>query len=200
VRLAAVHCFHGRVFRAWSSAQPYLITNRSETLRSYRGVESQANLLFSPSMALLEIFRVILFVIEWVWTVSIMSVFPSQLMKKTTDSPIDKKVCLFDRQVDLSRCRFGTAWAAIAFAILTLAIIWYLLEFCTSVELPYNVEVIIFSWLAIWWVGFSTVFASFPVPLCASSYPHFLTPRIESRPFCNMSCFHVNSNLHFFGM
>jgi hypothetical protein len=107
-------------------------------------------------MALLEIARSILFVIEWIWTVSIMSLFPSQLIKKTVDSPVDKKVCLFDRQIDLSRCRFGTAWAAIAFIILTLTIIWYLLEFCTSIELPYNVEVIIFSWLAIWWVSIHT--------------------------------------------
>jgi hypothetical protein len=127
-------------------------------------------------MALIEIFRVILFVVEWIWTVSIMSVFPSQLMRKTADSPVDKKVCLFDRQVDLSRCRFGTAWAAIAFAILTLAIIWYLLEFCTSVELPYNVEVIIFSWLAIWWVRFSVSF-SFLAPLrSVKLLVHYLTP------------------------
>lgn len=45
------------------------------------------------------------------------------------------------------------AWATIAFLVLTITIIWYTLEYCSTIQLPGNVETVIFSWLTIWWVS-----------------------------------------------
>jgi hypothetical protein len=104
-------------------------------------------------MNFVEVSRVFLFLVEWIWTAVVAFVFPDKLIGKETGINSNNNVCRFDRQIDLSRCRFGLAWGLIALLILSATIIWYTLEFCTSLQLPNNVETVIMSWLALWWVG-----------------------------------------------
>lgn len=103
-------------------------------------------------MNFLELLRVALFVIEWIWTACATFLFPDKLVGKNAAVQPSGNVCYFDRQLDLSRCNFGFAWGLIAFLILSATLVWYSLGFCSSIQLPANVEVIIFSWLALWWV------------------------------------------------
>lgn len=105
-------------------------------------------------MNFLEVLRVCLFVIEWIWTACAAFLFPDKLVGKNASVLPDGNVCFFDRQLDLSRCNFGFAWGLIAFLVLSATLVWYSLGFCSSLQLPANVEVIIFSWLALWWVSF----------------------------------------------
>lgn len=100
-----------------------------------------------------EIFRVLLFIVEWIWTAVVAFIFPDKLIAGESKIKQGQNVCLFDRQIDLSRCRFGLAWGLIAFLILTAVIIWWTLEFCTEFVLPATVEVVVFSWLTLWWVS-----------------------------------------------
>lgn len=102
-------------------------------------------------MDFVEIARVLLFVIEWIWTACVAFIFPDQLIKGGPGKS-SAKACFFDRQQDLSRCNFGMAWGLIALFILTATLVWYGMNFCTSIRLPPNLEVVIFSWLALWWV------------------------------------------------
>jgi hypothetical protein len=99
-----------------------------------------------------EVLRALLFLIEFIWTSCATFIFPDQLIEKNTAVQASGNVCYFDRQLDLSRCNFGFAWGLIAFLILSTTIIWYALGFCTSIQLPANVEVVVFAWLALWWV------------------------------------------------
>lgn len=104
------------------------------------------------AMNFMEVARVALFFIEWIWTAVVAFIFPDKLIGKVPGLNGGNNVCHFDRQLDLSRCRFGLAWGLIAFLILSATIMWYSLDFCTSLQLPANVEVVIFSWLTLWWV------------------------------------------------
>lgn len=61
-------------------------------------------------MAILECCRLLLYLIEWVWTTTIMGIFPSQLATKeelTTGEMAD--ACLFNLHLGRSRCDFGVS-------------------------------------------------------------------------------------------
>jgi hypothetical protein len=103
-------------------------------------------------MNLGEVARAFLFLVEWIWTACVTFIFPDQLIEKNGEIKADGSICYFDRQLDLSRCNFGLSWGLIAFLLLSATLIWYSLDFCTSIQLPANVEVVIFSWLTLWWV------------------------------------------------
>lgn len=132
-------------------------------------------------MALLECCRLLLYLIEWIWTTVVLGIFPSQLKKDApTVDGTTEGICLFNMNVGQSRCNYGVsnlfctpcylfsmqtltflywlqtqmAWAAVAFVVLTVTIIWYALEYCSSIQLPGNVETTIFIWLSLWWVCF----------------------------------------------
>lgn len=113
-------------------------------------------------MAVAEPARLFLYLVEWLFTVSILGTFPAQLIIR--GQPLARAsgglgdVCLLSQTVGLSRCRFGVAWAAIAFGVLTIAVAWHLLDYCTRRSLPYNVETVIFGWLAAWWFVGGAVF------------------------------------------
>lgn len=104
-------------------------------------------------MAVMECCRLLLYLIEWIWTTVILGIFPNKL---TTTVELNDgtftDACLFNLNLGRSRCDFGIAWAAIAFIVLTSAMIWYCMEYCTPTQFPTNVETVIFSWLTVWWV------------------------------------------------
>eukprot|EP00173_Palmaria_palmata_P005232 Plantae.Rhodophyta-Palmaria_palmata.ctg8877.p1 GENE.Plantae.Rhodophyta-Palmaria_palmata.ctg8877~~Plantae.Rhodophyta-Palmaria_palmata.ctg8877.p1 ORF type:complete len:173 (-),score=18.85 Plantae.Rhodophyta-Palmaria_palmata.ctg8877:553-1071(-) len=102
-------------------------------------------------MAVGEVAKVFLFIVQWIWTACVAFIFPDQLIGESPLKSSSAKVCLFDRQQDLSRCNFGMAWGLLALFILTGTLIWYSLNFCTSIRLPPNLEVVVFAWLALWW-------------------------------------------------
>lgn len=117
-------------------------------------------------MALLDCCRLMLFLIEWIWTTVVLGIFPDQLTttEQLTDGSFEG-ACLFNMNLGQSRCDFGIAWAAIAFLVLTCTIIWYFLEYCTSARFSTHVETIIFTWLTVWWVRFQNP-KSFPSHSC----------------------------------
>lgn len=113
-------------------------------------------------MAVAKIVRISLYTFQWIWTVVILGVVPNQLVLKgvalNRDSGGMGSVCALNWSLGLSRCNFAVAWAAIAFAILSVAIAWYFLD--SRVSFPYNVEMVIFCWLSLWWfVGAITLSA-----------------------------------------
>ncbi|CAN8070653.1 unnamed protein product [Agarophyton chilense] len=63
-----------------------------------------------------------------------------------------ENICLFNANVGRSRCDYGLMWSAIGLVILTVTIAWYCIEYCTRFNLPGRAEVLIFSWLALWWL------------------------------------------------
>ncbi len=114
-------------------------------------------------MAVAETARLALYCVEWIWTVVVLGIIPSQLVKRAQplkDGSGTGDVCGLNWSLGLSRCNFGIAWAAIAFSILTIAIVWHLMVYCSSIDLRYNVEMVLFAWLTIWWfVGAITLTA-----------------------------------------
>jgi len=116
-------------------------------------------------MAVAKVLRIALYSIQWIWTVVILGIVPNQLVIKNQalDSPSGGtgSLCALNWSLGLSRCNFAVAWAAIAFAILSVAIAWYFLDSIVgSVGFPYNVEMVIFCWLSLWWfVGAITISA-----------------------------------------
>lgn len=106
-------------------------------------------------MVVFECCRLMLYLIEWIWTTVVLGIFPDQL--RTTEQLTDgssEAACLFNMNLGQSRCDFGIAWAAIAFLVLTGTIIWYFLDYCAPVRFSTHVETIIFTWLTVWWVRF----------------------------------------------
>ena len=61
-------------------------------------------------MGLLECSRIVLYVIEWIWTTVILGIFPNQLAVKapTIDGGFED-ACLFNANVGRSRCNFGVS-------------------------------------------------------------------------------------------
>lgn len=106
----------------------------------------------------IELVRVGLFVFEWIWTTVAAFIFPDKLIG-SEDSV--GSVCFFDRQPELSRCRYGLAWGTIAWLVLTMTIIAYLLDFCSRVGLTRRAEIVIFAWLTLWWVSYPALWLRF---------------------------------------
>lgn len=129
-----------------------------------------------------EVAKVFLFIIQWIWTACVAFIFPGQLIDESPLKSSSAKVCLFDRQQDLSRCNFGMAWGLLALFILTGTLIWYSLNFCTSIRLPPNLEVVVFAWLALWWVRDWS-----RLPYC------LLEPWIEGRLMTDKISFYISS-------
>lgn len=105
-------------------------------------------------MAVAETARLVLYCVEWIWTVVVLGIIPNQLIKRAQplkDGSGTGDVCGLNWSLGLSRCNFGIAWAAIAFSVLTIAIAWHLMSYCSSIDLRYNVEMVFFAWLALWW-------------------------------------------------
>ncbi|CAN8076139.1 unnamed protein product [Agarophyton chilense] len=113
-------------------------------------------------MGRLECCRIILYIVEWIWTTVVMAIFPNKLaVEAPTVNGAFENICLFNANVGRSRCQYGVAWATVAFVVLSITMIWYFLDYCSNIQLPANVEFIIFSWLALWWfVGSVTLTAT----------------------------------------
>lgn len=59
-------------------------------------------------MGLLECCRLILYLVEWIWTTVILGVFPSQLVQDVQLANGEMaKACLFNLTVGLSRCSYA---------------------------------------------------------------------------------------------
>ncbi len=64
-------------------------------------------------MAVAESARLTLYVIEWIWTVVVLGIFPSQLIQR--GQPLAQPqggrgdVCSFSQSLGISRCNFGVS-------------------------------------------------------------------------------------------
>lgn len=59
---------------------------------------------------MLECCRIVLYLVEWIWTVSIMGLFPNRLVSTVQlGSGESEKACLFSLQLGLSRCNYGVS-------------------------------------------------------------------------------------------
>ena len=134
-----------------------------------------------------ETARLALYLAEWVWTVVVLGVIPNRLIQRA--QPLASgtgrgDVCskrselaavtsgYVRRERIHARCapqssplltlgaNLQIAWAAIAFAVLTIAIVWHLLDYCTAKVLPNNVEMVMFGWLSLWWFVAGVTFAA----------------------------------------
>lgn len=105
-------------------------------------------------MVFFETLRIVLYLLNWIWTTTVMSIIPSQLIvPQELVTGVVSPSCLLNLRLGRSRCDFGIAWAAIAFIILSTTLAFYALEYCTtSVYLDAHAERLIFSWLAVWWL------------------------------------------------
>ena len=63
-------------------------------------------------MGVLECVRIILYLIEWIWTTVILGIFPSQLKKTVLaeDDTTPVLLCRFNMNVGSSRCDFGVSF------------------------------------------------------------------------------------------
>lgn len=61
-------------------------------------------------MGMLECCRIVLYIVEWIWTTVIMGIFPNQLVSTVEFGSGElEKTCLFNLQVGLSRCNYGVS-------------------------------------------------------------------------------------------
>lgn len=62
-------------------------------------------------MGVLECCRIVLYLVEWIWTTVVMGIFPNRLVTTVEfGSGEAEKACLFNLQVGLSRCNYGVSF------------------------------------------------------------------------------------------